>query len=422
MFPVSDPYWVEVAEFIQSNRLNYSKIAAPNGFQLMVSNCIDCLLVDQTTDFQWFVFYKGWANELNADLIDKVLTQMKPVHGNSVFITFSDQQNLPILPLGNVHLAPLLKQLKIRGNKSNIKDSSIDKESKGVAMVTSQLQMPANVTRIIRSETDYVLPTLENPVSQLCTAAQFYSSEYKRWADEMAVPVVLHRKQWEFVYILSVLNHYGKLNTGVTGLGFGCGKEPIASVMANYGCKIVLSDLDLQDASQKGWVSTNQHSVQLKDLHNEGVCEWEVFKENASFMTIDMNNIPGDLPKFDFIWSSCALEHLGSLRHGIDFIIKSSRYLKSGGIAVHTTEYNLSSNEETINSENLCFYRKKDIEELVEELSTKDFDIVPVNFFCGDRVEDGFIDVPPYNSDIHLKLLVSTLVSTSIGLIIHNHE
>jgi 2-polyprenyl-3-methyl-5-hydroxy-6-metoxy-1,4-benzoquinol methylase len=409
MLPVNDPFWIEVAKFIQDNRLGHSKVAAPNEFQLMVSNCFDCLSINLDDDFQWFVFHKGWANELSADLIDKVMTQMKPVHGNPVFITFSNQQNLPILPTGNVHLAALLKH--------------VGRELQDSMIVASKLQMPAHVTKVICNEmNEKISPTLERPVSQLCTASQFYSSEYERWADEMLVPVVLHRKQWEFVYILSVLNSYGKLNAGVSGLGFGCGKEPIASVMAKYGCKILLSDLDLQDASQKGWVSTNEHSAQLRDLHNEGVCDWEVFKDNASFMTIDMNDIPVDLPKVDFIWSACALEHLGSLQHGIDFIIKSSHYLKPGGIAVHTTEYNLSSNEKTINSENLCFYRKKDIEKLAKELSINDFDIIPVNFFCGDRVEDGFIDVPPYYSDIHLKLLVSTFVSTSIGLIVHNHE
>jgi 2-polyprenyl-3-methyl-5-hydroxy-6-metoxy-1,4-benzoquinol methylase len=283
-----------------------------------------------------------------------------------------------------------------------------------------QFQMPSQIKMAIsNSQENLVIPDLANPVSQLCTASQFYTPEYQRWSDEIKHPFQLHRKLWEFIYILSVLDRYQLLKTGVTGLGFGCGKEPIASVMAKYGCQITLSDLDSDIASQIGWTSTNQNSSQLRDLHREEVCEWEVFEKNASFMTIDMNHIPDDLPEFDFIWSSCALEHLGSLRHGIDFILNSSKYLNPGGIAIHTTEYNLSSNDSTIEAENLCVYRKKDIQGLVEELLEKGLEISPVNFFCGDRVEDGFIDVPPYNSDVHLKLLLSTVVTTSLGIVIH---
>ncbi|WP_310428850.1 methyltransferase domain-containing protein [Chamaesiphon sp. VAR_48_metabat_135_sub] len=281
-------------------------------------------------------------------------------------------------------------------------------------------QMPSNVAMTIGySQENRAIPNLTHPVSQLCTASQFDSVEYQRWVDEIKETARLHRKQWEFIYILSVLDYHQKLDKGVTGLGFGCGKEPIASVMAKYGCNILLSDLDNHDASQKGWVATNQHSSQLKDLHKKEVCEWKVFEENASFMTIDMNHIPINLPKFDFIWSSCALEHLGSLKHGMDFILNSSQYLNPGGIAVHTTEYNLSSNDLTIESNETSIYRKCDIEELVKELSIENFDVDPVNFYTGDRVEDGFIDIPPYSSDIHLKLLMSGAVTTSLGLVIH---
>jgi 2-polyprenyl-3-methyl-5-hydroxy-6-metoxy-1,4-benzoquinol methylase len=319
-----------------------------------------------------------------------------------------------------------MKQILIKVfNKVINKSLNQIKDLEKVVLVQAapQVQMPSQIRMTIgNNHKDLAIPNLEHPVSQLCTATQFSSTEYQRWANEIAEPIRLHRKQWEFVYILSVLNYHNKLSKGVTGIGFGCGKEPIASVMAKYGCQIVLSDLDNNDAALKGWVDTNQNSSQLKDLHKEEVCEWKNFEQNASFMNIDMNNIPNNLPKFDFIWSSCALEHLGSLRHGIDFILNSSQYLKPGGVAVHTTEYNLSSNDLTIETEGTSIYRKRDIEELVEELRQNNFDISPVNFFSGDRVEDGFIDVPPYSSDIHLKLLLSGTVTTSIGLVIYKPQ
>ncbi|MBV5337004.1 MAG: hypothetical protein J0653_03215, partial [Deltaproteobacteria bacterium] len=71
----------------------------------------------------------------------------------------------------------------------------------------------------------------------------------------------------------------------------------------------------------------------------------------------------------DFCWSSCSLEHLGSIKAGLDFIKASLKTLKVGGVAVHTTEYNVSSDEATIdNNPTLVLFRRCDIQGLVEEL------------------------------------------------------
>ena len=51
-----------------------------------------------------------------------------------------------------------------------------------------------------------------------------------------------------------------------------------------------------------------------------------------------MRDLPDDLGSFDFIWSSCSFEHLGSLGEGERFVLEALRFLKPGGVAVHTTE------------------------------------------------------------------------------------
>ena len=81
-----------------------------------------------------------------------------------------------------------------------------------------------------------------------------------------------------------------------------------------------------------------------------------------------MRNLPTHLLSFEFTWSSCALEHLGSLRAGLDFIVESMRCLRPGGIAVHTTEFNLISNDETLEIDWLSIYRRRDIEKVAAEL------------------------------------------------------
>ena len=46
-----------------------------------------------------------------------------------------------------------------------------------------------------------------------------------------------------------------------------------------------------------------------------------------------MNEVPSDLGPCDFVWSSCALEHLGSPEKGMEFALASARLLAPGGSA-----------------------------------------------------------------------------------------
>ena len=76
--------------------------------------------------------------------------------------------------------------------------------------------------------------------------------------------------------------------------------------------------------------------------------ERSAFDSRVQFQPADMRTLEGLTGKYDFVWSSCALEHLGTLQAGIDFVVKSASMLKPGGVAVHTTEFNVGSNTGTI--------------------------------------------------------------------------
>ncbi|MFZ6873471.1 hypothetical protein ACO0LF_15555 [Undibacterium sp. Di27W] len=72
--------------------------------------------------------------------------------------------------------------------------------------------------------------------------------------------------------------------------------------------------------------------------------------------------------KFDFLRSSCAFEHLGSIEHGKEFGYNAMHWLKPGGHTVHTTKFNLSSNEETLETVDAVLYRKRDIADIITAL------------------------------------------------------
>jgi 2-polyprenyl-3-methyl-5-hydroxy-6-metoxy-1,4-benzoquinol methylase len=214
-------------------------------------------------------------------------------------------------------------------------------------------------------------PTLATPMSQLCTEGQFRERLYAHWTRAFHETPVAHRKQWEFVYLLQVLEVAGMLAPGRRGLGFGCGREPLAALMASRGCDVLATDLDAATAAGHGWIETDQHAARLEDLNDRGICPADVFAQRAQYRAVDMNAIPDDLKEFDFVWSSCAFEHLGSLEHGLAFVRRAMRCLRPGGIAVHTTEFNLSSNLRTLESPDLSVFRRQDIERLFRQLEAE---------------------------------------------------
>jgi len=60
------------------------------------------------------------------------------------------------------------------------------------------------------------LPTLREAGSQLCTAQQFAEPDYERLCIEIGQSRVYHRKQWEYVYTLRILERFNLLREGAT--------------------------------------------------------------------------------------------------------------------------------------------------------------------------------------------------------------
>jgi hypothetical protein len=268
------------------------------------------------------------------------------------------------------------------------------------------------------------MPPVSPPValrrrSELCKQADFSLDAYRYWSSALRLQLTLHRKHWEFFYICQALYERGLLAMGRTGLAFGVGREPLPALFASLGCAIVATDQISDDAKREGWQITGQHADSVAALEKPEICDPSTFRKLVSFETLDMNNIPAHLAgRFDFCWSACCLEHLGSLEHGLRFIESSLNTLKIGGVAVHTTEFNLSSDTETLESRDLSIYRKGDIEGLITRLKQVGHQIEPLDLNKGTTFVDGYIDLPPYRNEPHLRLRIDEYDCTSIGLIV----
>jgi hypothetical protein len=260
------------------------------------------------------------------------------------------------------------------------------------------------------------MTSISSPVSQLCTQEQIDHPIYREWCETWKHSPIYHRKQWEFVYICQVLKQHGSLERGKRGIGFGVGREPLSAIFATYGIDVLATDAP--NGSSSAWGRTEQYAAGMKELLWPEICSAELLAEQVRFMSVDMNNIPKNLRQgeYDFAWSACSLDHLGTLQAGLDFIYQSLKCVKPGGIGVYTTEYNMSSNVDTITHGPTVIYRRKDLEVFADILRNVGYDPAPFDFDTGDLPHDSYIDKPPYQQTPHLRMYYRNIATTSVGL------
>jgi len=253
--------------------------------------------------------------------------------------------------------------------------------------------------------------------SSVCRLSDLFA--YTRWTTLKGNnEPLLNRKYWEHVYITQVLFENGMLKERKRGIGFAVGLERLPALFAKHGVEVIATDMDKDSNNAKGWIQSDQHSEGIIDnLFYSDICKYSEFTKNVRYITLDMNNIPDTIRGFDFCWSSCAFEHLGSAQKGMDFIIKSLDVLNPGGISVHTTEFNLSSNE-TIDVPFNAIYGRHFFDNLRIEIERRGHVFEPVDYRLGDNPKED--DVQYYNQPQkpHIKVSAYGTVFTSIGITI----
>lgn len=252
-----------------------------------------------------------------------------------------------------------------------------------------------------------------------CSSRDFFHPEFKRISDSIGLPQLWHRKYWEWVFIVHHLRRCGVVGPDRRGLVFGVGQEALPALFAEEGARITATDAPPEIATAAGWDSAEQYGAALAAMPS-GALSREEFETRVEWRVCDMNAIDPALTDYDFCWSSCCLEHLGSLRHGMDFIIHSvENTLKVGGVAVHTTEFNLSSNTDTIETGAAVLYRLRDLQQLIGELTERGHTVDPFVVAPDSLVIDGYVDTPPrFEARPHLKLELDGYTTTSAGLVI----
>lgn len=256
--------------------------------------------------------------------------------------------------------------------------------------------------------------------SELCKAKDFLTDWHKRWTDEIKDTPSFHRKLWEYTYIMQSLWERGCIKEGNRGLVFAVGTEPLPAAFAKHGCFITATDIFPEEGKKKGWENGNQLCFGIDSLNKRNIISDATLRKFISYQPADMNAIPKNLRDYDFNWSSCSFEHLGSIDKGLAFLENQLQTLKPGGWSVHTTEYNLTDAEKTLSTGNTVIFRQRDIEKIATRLRRKGHYVEEIDYSMGGLPQDFEVDVFPYEQKIHIKLKLNEYVVTSIGLIIRN--
>lgn len=264
--------------------------------------------------------------------------------------------------------------------------------------------------------------------SFVCQRSHFRSNWLAVWADRLGFPppaeAHLHRKVWEWCAIGQALFERGVLRPGKRGLGFAVGTEPLVSAFSQLGAEIEATDL-AHGPTAETWSATNQHAASKDVLFRPELVDRELFSKNVTFRHADMNDLSQfDKSSYDFLWSSCAIEHLGSLERGFSFVEHALDLLRPGGVACHTTEFNVSSLVETIEVGDSVIYRESDVRGLDRQLRKRGCCIESLCFDIGDDRDDVIFDAPPYGAHggPHIKLALEGHIATSMLLICRRYE
>lgn len=254
----------------------------------------------------------------------------------------------------------------------------------------------------------------------------FSTKWYKKWAKSLKQDKqhlenhdLFANKFWQNAIIAQALWERGVIAEGTRGVGFGVGQERLPALFASLGASVTATDQDFKTKKAGHWAKY-ELATSTQSLNKIGICNKKIFDEKVDYQPVDMTKIKSNLfGKYNFLWSNCALGHLGSIPAGLNFIEQSLNCLVPGGWAVHTTELNILSNKETVEGGSTVIFRLRDLYALQRTLLSKGYVCSPFELKFGTSQEDRYISMRPLFGNGHSKIQVMGHLATQIVILIH---
>ncbi len=158
---------------------------------------------------------------------------------------------------------------------------------------------------------------------KVCDALDFFRPEIVENIRRVGEEPRFHAKQWEYAQLLEAKRRLAP--NAKTLVGVGCGCEPTIPLLAEGADEIICTDL-------YGMPGAWDVASRRPD---------EVFPQlrNLCVHSMDMRRVDLRAESADFVWSLCAIEHVGDGDAIVDAARQAGRLLKPGGVMFLTSEF-----------------------------------------------------------------------------------
>ena len=251
-----------------------------------------------------------------------------------------------------IHHPSILKDIIEGKNSEEIraKVRSLDVKGRGLGK-----EVPQFISHLKKTSPYHVNPNDKPKLNRLCYVEDSENGEIREILSSLQLD--FSRRSWEYALAIVAMRRFGKLNNNSKAIGIASSKEPLLFYLANHVNHVYATDL---------YDSTIDRDAPLDFPDNPKKYASFPYNEDAlTALRMDATNLDFPSESFDIAFSISSIEHFGGENHlgALRCLKEVERVLKSGGIAVITTEYIVNDKE------HLEFFNRRTIyDDLINKL------------------------------------------------------
>jgi SAM-dependent methyltransferase len=236
--------------------------------------------------------------------------------------------------LSVIHHPSILKDVMQGKNSEEIraKVRSLDVKGRGLGK-----EIPEFISHLKRTSPYDINPNDRPKLNRLCYVEDSENSEVREVLSSLQLD--FSRRSWEYALAIIAMRRFDKLNNNSKAIGIASAKEPLLFYLANHVNHVYATDL---------YDSTKDRNAPSDFPENPKKYAPFPYKEDTlTALRMDATNLEFPSDTFDIAFSISSIEHFGGKNHsGASSSLKEiERVLKTGGIAVTTTEYIVNDKE-----------------------------------------------------------------------------